>query len=83
MEEGGGGGGDEERRDGQVTPSREGREGRVKRKHWKRTGSMVRDSENTVKKDGGESERGQSNDLAKGARRTKTLKIRRTTQTGK
>lgn len=46
MEEGGGGDGDEERRDGQVTPSREGREGRVKRKHWKRTGSMVRDSKN-------------------------------------
>ena len=45
------GDGDEERRDGHVTPSQEGREERVKRKHWKRTGSMVRDSrDNTMKK---------------------------------
>lgn len=37
---------------GQVTPSQEGREERVKRKHWKRTGSMVRDSENRIKRRG-------------------------------
>lgn len=35
--------GDGERGDGQVTPRQEGREERVNRKHWKRTGSMVRD----------------------------------------
>lgn len=31
------------RRHGQVTTSQEGRKERVKRKHWKRTGGMVRE----------------------------------------